>query len=158
MVDDYNLDFAVAVAYGTDASFVQRIISDDSIVAIVNRKSHFYKKKTIKLKELKGEPLILYPQASYSRKLIENCFHDHGITPTVAMEMHYPTAIISLVAQGMGIGLLSELSADQERLKGLRKISISELRGSRKIGLYYKKGRSLPPQTLELVDMIINNV
>ncbi|MFH1652907.1 MAG: LysR family transcriptional regulator [Pseudomonadota bacterium] len=156
LVDDYRLDFCVAVAYDLEEHLEKRVLYRDSIVAMVNRNSPMTKQKQISIKNLKGEPLILYPASSYSRKLIEDTFRSKGIIPTIAMEMHYPAAIISLVEQGMGVGLLSELSASGEKLKGEKMIRIKELKESRDVAIVYRKDRELSPQAKTLIDMILN--
>jgi DNA-binding transcriptional LysR family regulator len=71
------------------------------------------------------------------------------------MEMHYPAAICSLVQQGMGIGLLSKISADENAMEGQRVVSISELAGARQIGIIVHKRRRLSPQSKALIEMIL---
>lgn len=154
MVEDFKIDFCIAVEHDIAPFLESKVIYEDSIVAIVNKKSKYFRAKQINIPDLKGEPLILYPSASYSRILIEKFFKLANITPTVAMEMHYPSAIVSLVAQGMGIGLISELSARQERLHGLNVLRIAELERARKIMVVYRKDRSLSPQSQALIKMI----
>ena len=154
MVEDFSLDFCVAVAHQVGEAFESRSVYKDSIVAIVNKKSPLVNKKEITIDELKGEPLIVYPGASHSRKLIEEHFKGKGIVPTIAMEMHYPAAIISLVSQGMGIGLISELSAGQERLRGLKIVRVKDFEKIREISCLYLKDRRLAPQSKKLIDMI----
>lgn len=155
MVEDYRLEFCIAVSHDVDAKFVKRGIFKDSIVAVVNKKSPLAGKKEITIEELRGEPLILYPLASHSRRLVEYFFKKHDIMPTIAMEMHYPAAILSLVAQGMGTGLMSELSTREEKLKGQKIIPVRELNGAREIACIYLKERVLSPQTIALINMVV---
>lgn len=155
MVERYELDFAVVVTNELPETLVRKDIYSDSIVAVVKKNSPL-DKKHISVKSLKGEPLILYPTTSHSRRLIENVFRKNGIVPTVNMEMHYPAAILSLVEQGMGVGLISALSAKEISLKGKSVVFIDELKGARKIGIVFHKGRKPSPQALALIGEIIS--
>jgi LysR family transcriptional activator of glutamate synthase operon len=152
-VDNHELDFAVLVTNGLEADYSCINVYKDSIVAVVPRKSSLARKE-ISIRDLKGEPLILYPATSYSRKVIEEVFRMSGVVPTVNMEMHYPAAICSLVREGMGIGLISRLSADAHTLKGQKKVVIRELVGVRNIGILKHKRRALSPQAGLLIDIL----
>ena len=153
MVERYELDFAVVVTNDAPETLVRKDIYSDSIVAVVKKNSPL-DRKHISVKMLKGEPLILYPQFSHSRQLIEGVFRKNGIVPTVSMEMHYPAAILSLVEQGMGVGLISALSAKEINLKGESVVLIDELKGARKIGIVFHKGRRPSPQTQALIGLV----
>lgn len=153
MVEASRLDFAVTVINNIPESLSSHDVYRDSIVAIVP-KGFSSRHDRLSVKDLKGEPLILYPPSSYSRKIIEEAFRSEGVVPTVNMEMHYPAAICSLVQQGMGIGLISELSAGENRMAGQKIVQISELMEARRIGVVSLKRRRLSPQARMLVGMI----
>ena len=153
MVQGHELDFAVAVTNRVPEGLVTRPIYSDSIVAVVPRGSPFAG-SDISLARLRGEPLILYPLSSHSRRLIDELFRSHGIVPTVAMEMHYPEAICSLVQQGMGVGLISELSARENKLRGQSVVAVQELTGVRSIGMVSHGRRRLAPQAVALMEAI----
>jgi len=148
-----ELDCAVVVVNRLEDGLESRTIYEDSITAIVPEGSHLAKKE-ISIADLKGEPLILYPAASHSRILIDEIFSEVGIVPAVSMEVHYPAAIISLVAEGMGVGLISELSARRERLDNTRIVPIRELRGVRRIGVVTNARRRLTPQAKAFVEVV----
>ncbi|MBU4483826.1 LysR family transcriptional regulator, partial [bacterium] len=69
MVDNYQLDFCISVIHNLMSDHEFNVIYKDSIVAVVEKNSPIAKKKEVCIDDLKGEPLILYPSASYSRKL-----------------------------------------------------------------------------------------
>jgi len=155
MVEEHMLDFAVAVTEGIPDTLSFENVHADSIVAIVPKASKLSKSK-LTVSDLKGEPLILYPPQSYSRHIIDEAFRARGIVPAVSMEMHYPAAICSLVQQGMGIGLLSKISADENAMEGQRVVPIAELDGARQIGIIVHKRRRLSPQSRALIDMVVS--
>lgn len=153
LVERHELDFAIVVTNNVAESLNVKHIYQDSIVAVVPRGSPLNHKR-LSVKELKGEPLIIYPMSSFSRMLVEDVFRKNGVVPTVNMEMHYPSAILSLVEQGMGVGLVSELSAKELRFGGASVVYINELKGARKIGIIAYKDRLLSPQAKALISMI----
>jgi DNA-binding transcriptional LysR family regulator len=153
MVEGCELDFAIAVSNAIPDSMVSEDFYRDSIVAVVPAADKSLR-GAIGVRDLKGEPLILYPSSSHSRALIEDVFRAGGVVPTVSMDMHYPAAICSLVRQGMGIGLISEISARENLLKGQRIVRIKELERARRIGVVRMKRRALSPQAKILVSML----
>lgn len=155
MVEGNSLDFAVAVTEGIPDVLAYENVHADSIVAVVPKDSQLSKQR-LSIVDLKGEPLILYPPQSHSRHIIDNSFRERGMVPAVSMEMHYPAAICSLVQQGMGIGLLSKISADENAMEGQRVVSIDELVGARQIGIISHRRRRLSPQSKALIDMILS--
>ena len=154
MIEGYMLDFAVAVTSGLPDTMICENVHADSIVAIVPVGSPLAKTE-LSIADIKGEPLILYPPQSHSRHIIDDAFRARGLVPAVSMEMHYPAAICSLVQQGMGIGLLSKISADENKMSEQRIVPITELKGARQIGVIMHKRRRLSPQARALVDMVI---
>ncbi len=153
MVQDHELDFAIAVINQVPEGVQVRELYRDSIVAVLPRSRKLGKE--ISVKDLRGEPLIVYPLSSHTRRLIEDVFRRHGVMLTVNMEMHYPAAICSLVQQGMGVGLLSSFSAREHRLRGQRIAQIVELKGAQRIGIVTHGRRQLQPQAAALAEMAL---
>ena len=153
MVEDFSLDFAVVVTNSLPESLSTALLYEDSIVAVVRKGSQLAREK-LTVGDLRGEPLILYPSSAHSRAVIEEAFRRNGVVPTVGMEMHYPAAIVSLVEQGMGVGLVSELSTREVLSRGTSVVPIEELRGVRRIGIATHRGRRLSPQARALLEAI----
>jgi len=153
MVLSHEIDFAIAVTNRIPQGLSARAVYNDSIVAVVPHGSRFTG-PGISIRKLRGEPLILYPLSSHSRMLIEEVFRSNGMVPTVAMEMHYPEAICSLVQQGMGVGLISALSAREQKLRGQRAVRIREFECVRRIGIVHHSRRRLSPQARALMDSV----
>lgn len=154
MVEDFELDFAVVVTNSLPDSMQAVDLYEDSIVAVVRKGSPLARAR-LTVGELRGEPLILYPSAAHSRTVIDEVFRRHGIVPAVGMEMHYPAAIISLVEQGMGVGLVSELSTREVRTGKACIVPVEELSGVRRIGIATHRGRRPSPQARALVETIM---
>jgi DNA-binding transcriptional LysR family regulator len=154
MLERHELDLAIAIANHLPEHLVSQEIAADSIVAVMPLHSPL-RRKRLSVRDLRGEPLILYPRSSHSRQVIEEVFRAHGVVPTVEMEMHYPAAILSMVKQGMGIGLISEGAAREQRLRGQAIVPVVELADSRRIGIITHRRRHLAPQARALIDAIV---
>ena len=153
LVENRALDFAVVVTNRIPETLSTSDLYTDSLVAIVPKDSRL-NKKLISVKDLRGEPLILYPTSSHSRMVVEDAFRSARIVPSVIMEMHYPDAIVSLVHQGMGIGIVSELSVRDMKMLGHAIVRVKELEGARNIGIVMCRFRRTSPQALQLISMI----
>jgi DNA-binding transcriptional LysR family regulator len=157
MLERHELDLAIAVMSGVPEQLASREIAADSIVAVMRAHSPL-RRKRLSVRDLRGEPLIVYPISSRSRQVIEEVFRAHRVVPTIAMEMHYPAAILSMVQQGMGVGLISEVSARGHRLRGQVIMPILELKNSRRIGIITHRKRRLSPQARALIETIVKRV
>ena len=153
MVERHELDFAAVVVNHLPEALVARELYADAIVAVVPKGSRLDRGR-LSVQDLRGEPLILYPSSAHSRAVIEEAFRLRGVVPTVAMEMHYPAAIMSLVRLGRGVGLVSELSTREVQGHGEAIVPIDELAGVRRIGLARHRGRRLSPQARALLGTI----
>ncbi len=155
LISQQKLDFAISVLIDDDRAYHQQIIFKDSVVSIVPANS-IWNKSHLHVSELKGEPLIVYPPTSRTRSIIDRVFTTQGIVPTIGMEMHYPAAMQALVEQGMGVALLSKLSAGERLKKTLAMVPIVELSHMRNIGILQHKRQHSTPQSLALIEIIGN--
>ena len=64
-------------------------------------------KKSLTLEDLASEPFLLLEEGAYSEPL--EAFHAAGITPNVALRVHDDYSILSMVEQGLGVSILTEL-------------------------------------------------
>ena len=63
--------------------------------------------KSVSLEDLASEPFLLLEEGAYSEPL--EAFHVAGITPNVKLRVHDDYSILSMVEQGLGISVLTEL-------------------------------------------------
>ncbi|MBK3400736.1 MULTISPECIES: LysR substrate-binding domain-containing protein [Methylobacterium] len=69
--------------------------------------------------DLTGEPLIALPQTSLSRQRLDQAFARAGMTCRPALEAQYSALVASLIARGLGIGLLDPFTAAGSDGRGL---------------------------------------
>jgi DNA-binding transcriptional LysR family regulator len=74
-------------------------------------------KRAISLKDMSGQPLIIFPRriAPGLHDAILACFHDAGLTPHIAQEAIQMQTIVGLVSAGMGIALVPQSVSNLKR-------------------------------------------
>ncbi len=114
-----TIDLAFIRAPTADAPGVQvDTILSEPMLAVVSSLHPLANKKAIALKQLAGEPFIMYPRKvgiGIYDSVFEAC-ERAGFTPTVRLEAPQLTSIITLVAAGMGVSVvpatMSQLQAE----------------------------------------------
>ncbi len=106
---DYSVDVAV-LAHTEDDPRVSAIpYSKHPVVILVHKDHPFAKKQHIRIRELDGERLVLREEGSTTRLAFEKAISDAGISMNVAMEIGSREAVWLAVAQGIGIGYVSDI-------------------------------------------------
>ena len=84
-----------------------QILRTDPFVAVLAKSHPLAQKSTVSLQELAAEPYLLLEEGCYSEPL--EAFRKAQITPNVRLTMHDDYSILSMVEQGLGYSLLTEL-------------------------------------------------
>jgi LysR family transcriptional regulator, low CO2-responsive transcriptional regulator len=74
--------------------------------------------RTVTFAELAGFPMLQREEGSGTRAVMARVFADHGLKPTVAMELRHSAAIKQGIMAGLGVGLLSVHETEKERAGG----------------------------------------
>ncbi|AZO77064.1 MULTISPECIES: LysR substrate-binding domain-containing protein [unclassified Bosea (in: a-proteobacteria)] len=106
------------VAYRCDVAVLAYIDEDDRLltipyrrhpVAIFVRRDHrFAGRRSIRLPELEGEPMIVREQGSTTRRALEGALAQTGTRPRLVMEIGSREAVREAVIRGLGISYVSE--------------------------------------------------
>ena len=116
----YVSDVGVLSDHHPDHRLYTRIHDTHVIVAIVNRDHRWAKRKSIHLRELHEQPMVLREVGSNTRRAFEAAAIAAGVTPNVIMDIESGEAVREAVAKGHGIGIFGELSLPYDpRLKVL---------------------------------------
>lgn len=120
----YDADIGVlgGAPAGNDYQSVQ--LSSTSIIAFAPANSKIGKRKSIRLKELARQPLVLREPGSKTRALLEDFAAQAGIKLQVKIEAEGREAVRDIVAAGGGVGIVSEAEFGQDAR--LVKIAISD--------------------------------
>jgi LysR family transcriptional regulator, low CO2-responsive transcriptional regulator len=139
----YQTDIAVLAQFTDDPRFHSVPYSRHPVVIFVNRAHRFAGRRSIRIAELEGEPMILREVGSTTRKALDDALKKAGVTPRVAMEIGSREAIREAVIMGVGIGAVSEIEyiphpeirmvpvSDAEMYTHAHVVCLEERRGAR---------------------------
>ena len=112
MVDrllNYSVDVAVLAHTAEDPAIHADPFSRHPVVVIVNKSHPFARRKQIKLAELHGQCFVLRETGSTTRLAFENSLQQSGVVIDTVIEMGSREAVWLAVAQGMGLGVVSDI-------------------------------------------------
>ena len=105
----YQTDVAVLAHFTDDPRFHFVPYRRHPVMIFVHRAHRFAGRKSIRIKDLDGEGLILREVGSTTRKALEEALEQAGVVPRVLMEIGSREAIREAVIKGVGIGAVSEI-------------------------------------------------
>src|SRR6187549_1310836 len=106
---DYRTDVAVLAHFTDDPRFHAVPYSRHPIVVFTHRKHRFAARRSIRIAELDGEPMIMREEGSTTRKALDEALAKAGVRPRIAMEIGSREAIREAVIMGVGIAAVSEI-------------------------------------------------
>jgi DNA-binding transcriptional LysR family regulator len=106
---DYRTDVAVLAHFTDDPRFHAVPYSRHPIVVFVNRRHRFATRRSIRIAELEGEPIIVREEGSTTRKALDDALRKARVKPRIAMEIGSREAIREAVIMGVGIAAVSEI-------------------------------------------------
>jgi LysR family transcriptional regulator, low CO2-responsive transcriptional regulator len=105
----YQTDVAVLAHFTDDPRFHFVPYRRHPVMIFVHRSHRFAGRKSIRIKDLDGEGLILREVGSTTRKALEEALEQARVAPRVLMEIGSREAIREAVIKGVGIGAVSEI-------------------------------------------------
>lgn len=101
--------------------------------------------QSIKLSQLKDESFVLFSPGYSLRPIVWEACLKAGFTPKIGFEGEETDTIRGLVAAGMGVSLLPEMSLFQTKSLEPVRVKVSEPKVQRPIGLIRRSDDKLPP-------------
>ena len=112
-------------------------------------------KKSIDARELEKHPLILFPQAAYTRRTLDAFFREAQISPQVLMEAENVELIKPLVRINLGVTIIPLRAVQEEVRRGeLHYLTLRHHDLTREQGLVLHKTDHLPRALAELIRLI----
>lgn len=112
LISQLNLDRKIKSIFFSTVEFV----------LVTSPEHRFSQRKTISLRELNGEPVILREKGSGSRAAILRKFQEYGIWPSVITEASSLDFIVGYVKQNKGVSFMFQPDIEEELEKGTLKI------------------------------------
>jgi len=125
---DHRTDVAVLSQIKPDPTLHTVPYSDQRVVVFVCNDHPWRGRDGINLAELDGQDMILREDGSMTRQTFEKALNDAGVRPNIVLEIGSREALWEAVAEGLGIGMVSEASLlPDNRLKVLPIIDVDIL-------------------------------
>lgn len=126
----YNSDVAILGSMASHPELHALEYSRPSIVLVVSKRHRWAGRASISIKELEGMPFIRREEGSETRRTFEDALARAGVQVAYQMEMGSREGLLAVVAQGIGIGAVSEEEAVPNpalRILKIRDVEISTL-------------------------------
>ncbi len=125
-------------------------------VLVASLEHRFSQRKSISLRELNGEPVILREKGSGSRAAILRKFQEYGIWPSVILEASSLDFIVGYVKQNRGVSFMFEPDIKEELERGtLKVIPVEEGKIIFFTDIIYHSEKSLSPPAQSFLKMVV---
>ena len=119
-------ELALISQLNLDRKIKSLFFSTVEFVLVVSPEHRFSQRKSVSLRELNGEPVILREKGSGSRAAILRKFQEYGIWPSVIIEASSLDFIVGYVKQNKGVSFMFEPDIKEELEKGTLKVIFVE--------------------------------
>lgn len=152
---EHNLDLAVFGCLDQRPEIYTQAYRWSRLAVIVSRAHPWARRKSIRLKELAGQNLIIREPRSEARRILEDALEDAGVYCHDVMEIGGREGVLAAVAQNVGVGTICDEGFLPEQLvvklpiagskSGMRVdiACLTERVNSRSIGAFLEVARDL---------------
>ena len=148
-----------------DAAFLNLPIEDDRItvhwerpihdIFVAGEKFSALKEKTLTLRELAAQPLIMLEEKANSRLYVQRFFLHKGIELNPEIELASYELMGELARINLGLScMVREFCAEELRQKKVFEVNLAEPIPARSIGMVSLKGVSLPPAASRFLELL----
>lgn len=148
-----------------DAAFLNLPIEDDRItvhwerpihdIFVAGEKFSALKEKTLTLRELAAQPLIMLEEKANSRLYVQRFFLRKGIELNPEIELASYELMGELARINLGLScMVREFCAEELRQKKVFEVNLAEPIPARSIGMVSLKGVSLPPAASKFLELL----
>ncbi|WP_028776954.1 LysR family transcriptional regulator [Shimazuella kribbensis] len=131
-----------------------RILFLEKIVALVPIHHPLSSEQSIYLNDLRDDSFVLFPTGFILRDIVIHACTQIGFSPNISFEGEDIDAIKGLVATGLGVTLLPEVTLIDNVPRGTAKVPIHEPNLTRNVGIIIPKNRKLPPSEQLFYDFV----
>nr|WP_206529654.1 LysR family transcriptional regulator [Brevibacillus sp. SYP-B805] len=126
----------------------------ENIMALLPARHPLAKQETLRLRELQDDTFVLFPPGFLLREIAVNACAQVGFKPKVSFEGEDIDAIKGLVAAGLGVTLLPEVTLIDNMPRETVRLPISEPIVTRTVGIIIPSNRELPPSEKLFYDFL----
>lgn len=147
-------EFGINIAGPHHAELESVPLLEDHFAFVCRDDHEFARKKEIAWKQLEKSTLILLGQFSGNRALMEQAFGSQSLKLQSLYEVQRASTALGLVAEGVGVAILPQLSMQRDAYPRIRVIPLANPRISRTLVLLSRKTAIFSPAADALYDLI----
>lgn len=147
-------DFGIGYLPNEERGISLEPLIEDEILILVPKGHRLAKRSELPWRRLTKEPLIALPVETSVRKLIDNELAKGGHRLKPIMEPTHMSTIVSLVAQGVAVGVLPSSFVRSASLPDVVSVAATNPIIRRPLGLLFKKNKVLSPAGQEMRNII----
>ena len=148
-------ELALISQLNLDRKIKSLFFSTVEFVLVVSPEHRFSQRKSISLRELNGEPVILREKGSGSRAAILRKFQEYGIWPSVITEASSLDFIVGYVKQNKGVSFMFEPDIEEElERRTLKVIFVEEGNIMFFTDIIYHSEKTLSPPGLAFLNVV----
>jgi len=153
-----NVDLVIMGRPPADADVDAESFMDNPLVVVAPPDHPLAGRKKIPLKRLQEETFLVREPGSGTRVAMERFFNERGMKLKTGMEVGSNEAIKQAVQAGLGLGLLSRVTIEQElELKRLVELDIQEFPIMRHWYVVHRKGKRLSAAAEAFRGFVVRN-
>jgi LysR family transcriptional regulator, transcriptional activator of the cysJI operon len=149
-----RLDLGLVEGRLNSSDILEKFIQNDDLIIIGAPNHPLIQRSSIQARDLAGEGFIVREDGSGTRELFQSAMRDADIPWRIAGVYNNIEAIKQAARQNLGLGVVPEISIEQELLAGmLIPIRISGLKLTRKFNLIYHRQKYFTKAMLAFADL-----
>jgi LysR family carnitine catabolism transcriptional activator len=154
LVKSGDVDFGIGSVIRPDPDVALEPLLWDRLWAIARRDHPIGRRRSITLRELSAQPLVLTGPDSSLRQILERAFDQHRLPAHIAQEATYMTTAIGMVKAGLGVAVLPGSALELATDLGIRSVAIQRPVLHREIVILRRVDRSLSAAAQKLADTL----
>jgi len=107
-ITDFEAEVAILADVPEDPRVVMVPYRTHRVIAFVNRDHPWFRRKSVRLRELAGEPFVLRERGSTTRRAFEAAMQDAGLTINPVFEIESREGVWKAVERGLGISVVAD--------------------------------------------------
>lgn len=153
-----DADFGLTYIGTNDAEIEFRPLLEEPFVVALGRNHRLAKRQSLKWSDLADQPYITLAQGSGNRFLIDQALALSAWQPRHFCEVQHVPALVSMVENGLGIGVVPRLAMPANDHGTLVSVPLTDPPVSRTIGLIHPRGKVLNPVAKLFYELIAEQV
>lgn len=144
-----NIELGIVGAKRANPRVQFTSFAEDELILAVPRGHCWWKRRSIALHELHGQPFIMREEGSGTRTSMEKLLHERGISTDrlqIIAEVGSTTAVKQAIKAGIGVSLISARAVEEEIKLGIfKKIAIQNMRFPRTFFIIQDRRQTASP-------------